>query len=88
MVAITWPHLRRPVTAAAGLAATISLGEFGATSFLSRSGSATMPIAIERLLGRTGALVQAQGYALAIILAAVTVAIVLLVDVAGEDRRS
>ena len=48
------PHLRRPLVAAAGLAAAISLGEFGATSFLSRSGSETMPIAIERLLGRTG----------------------------------
>ena len=73
---------------AAGLAAAISLGEFGATSFLSRSGSATMPIAIQRLLGRTGTLVQAQGYALATILAAVTVALVLLVDVVGEDRRT
>ena len=60
-----------PLIAAAGLAAAISLGEFGATSFLSRSGSATMPIAIERLLGRAGALLQAQGYALATILAAV-----------------
>jgi thiamine transport system permease protein len=85
---ITWPHLRRPMTAAAGLAAAISLGEFGATSFLSRSGSATMPIAIQRLLGRAGTLVQAQGYAMAAILAAVTVALVLLVDVAGEDRRT
>ena len=87
-VAITWPHLRRPLTAAAGLAAAISLGEFGATSFLSRSGSATMPIAIQRLLGRAGTLVQAQGYAMATILAAVTVALVLLVDVVGEDRRT
>ena len=34
------------------------------------AGSETMPVAIERLLGRTGALVQAQGYALATILAA------------------
>ena len=39
---------------AAGLAAAISLGEFGATSFLSRRGDETMPIVIERLLGRTG----------------------------------
>ena len=60
---VTVPHLRRPLVAAAGLAAAISLGEFGATSFLSRSGSETMPIAIERLLGRAGGLLQAQGYA-------------------------
>jgi thiamine transport system permease protein len=84
---ITLPHLRRPVTAAAGLAAAISLGEFGATSFLSRSGTPTMPIAIDQLLGRAGALLQAQGYALATILAATTVALVVLLDVTG-DRRS
>jgi thiamine transport system permease protein len=84
---VTLPHLRRPVTAAAGLAAAISLGEFGATSFLSRSGTPTMPIAIDQLLGRAGALLQAQGYALAVILAATTVAVVVLLDVTG-DRRS
>lgn len=74
------PHLRRPVTAAAGLSAAISLGEFGATSFLSRSGRQTMPIAIEQLLGRPGAALQAQGYALAVILAAATIAVVMLLD--------
>ena len=66
------------------MAAAISLGEFGATSFLSRSGRETMPIAIERLLGRTGTVLQAQGYALAVILAAATIAIVLAVDVTGS----
>jgi thiamine transport system permease protein len=84
---ITLPHLRRPLVVAAGLAAAISLGEFGATSFLSRSGSETMPIAIERLLGRTGSALQAQGYALATILAVATVAVVVALDVGGGMRR-
>ncbi len=84
---ITVPHLRRPLVVAAGLAAAISLGEFGATSFLSRSGSETMPIAIERLLGRTGSALQAQGYVLATILAVATVAVVVALDVGGEMRR-
>jgi thiamine transport system permease protein len=79
---IVLPHLRRPLLVAAGIAAAISLGEFGATSFLSRSGQETMPIAIEQLLGRTGTLLQGQGYALAVILAAATIAIVLLLDLA------
>jgi thiamine transport system permease protein len=74
------------VTAAAGLAAAISLGEFGATSFLSRSGTPTMPIAIDQLLGRAGALLQAQGYALAVILAVTTVTVVVVLDVTGERR--
>jgi thiamine transport system permease protein len=83
---VTWRHLRRPVVAATGLAAAISLGEFGATSFLSRSGTPTMPIAIDSLLGRAGALLQAQGYALATILAATTVIVVVSLDVTGERR--
>ena len=81
---ITLPNLWRPLVVGAGLAAAISLGEFGATSFLSRSGQETMPIAIERLLGRTGTVIQAQGYALAVMLAAATIAIVLAVDVTGD----
>ncbi len=62
------------------LAAAISLGEFGATSFLSRSGGETMPIAIEQLLGRTGTILQAQGYVLATVLAATTVVLVVVVE--------
>ncbi len=81
---VTVPFLRRPLVAAAGLAAAISLGEFGATSFLSRSGSETMPIAIQRLLGRAGGLLQAQGYAMATILAAVTIVFVVLLELAGD----
>jgi thiamine transport system permease protein len=80
--------LRRPLATAAGLAAAISLGEFGATSFLSRTGKDTLPIAIERLLGRTGRLFQAQAFALSTILAAATITIVVLVDLAGGDVRS
>ena len=80
------PAIRRPLATSAGLAAAISLGEFGATSLLSRSGSDTLPIAIERLLGRTGRLFQAQAFALATILAAATMVIVMFVDRAGGTR--
>lgn len=79
------PLVRRPIATGAGLAAAVSLGEFGATSFLSRSGSETLPIAIERLLGRTGSLFQAQAFALSTILAAATILIVVAVDAAGGD---
>ncbi len=81
---VTLAHLRRPLLLAAGLAAAISLGEFGATSFLSRRDSETMPIVIARLLGRTGDVVQAQAYALATILAVVTVLVVVALDLAGD----
>ena len=74
------PYLWRPLVVGGALAAAISLGEFGATSFLSRSGGETMPIAIERLLGRTGSLLQAQGFVLATLLALATVVLVVLVE--------
>ncbi|MEM9041043.1 MAG: ABC transporter permease subunit [Actinomycetota bacterium] len=73
-------HLWRPLAVAAALAAAISLGEFGATSFLSRSGGETLPIAVEQLLGRAGALLQAKGNALAAVLAFLTIGVVLVVD--------
>jgi len=85
------PHLWRPLAVGAALAAAISLGEFGATSFLSRSGGETLPIAIEKLLGRTGSLLQTKGYALSVVLAAVTIALVMIVDRTGDvvgARRS
>lgn len=84
--AVVVPFLWRPLTVGAALAAAISLGEFGATSFLSRSGGETVPIAIEQLLGRTGSLLQAQGYVLATMLAIVTIVLVAVVDRSHELR--
>jgi len=82
------PYLWRPLAVGAALAAAISLGEFGATSFLSRSGGETLPIAIEQLLGRTGSLLQTKGYALATILAAATIGLVMVIDrMGGVDAR-
>jgi thiamine transport system permease protein len=66
----------RPMLTGAGFALAISLGEFGATSFLTRSGRETLPIAIERLLNRPGALLHAQGYVLASVLALLTFVII------------
>jgi len=82
------PALRRPLTAGAGLAAAVSLGEFGASSVLSRSGGETLPMVIERLLARTGGDFQARGHALAALLAVVTVALVTLVDLGGDAREA
>ena len=68
--------LRRPLLAGAGFSAAISLGEFGATTILSRSGSETLPIVIGRLLARAGALPRAQAFAMATILLVLTTVIV------------
>lgn len=77
---ITWfrvdvPILRPAILRATGLSMAISLGEFGATSFLSRSGSTTLPIAIAQLLGRPGPATQQAGFALAALMVLVTVGV-------------
>ncbi len=80
------PYLWRPLASGAALAAAISIGEFGATSFLSRSGSATLPLAVEQLLGRTGTVLQTQGYVLAVILTVFTVVLVVVVEQLQRQR--
>jgi thiamine transport system permease protein len=67
--------LKSALLRATGLSMAISLGEFGATSFLSRSGSTTLPIAIAQLLGRPGAATQQAGFALAALMVLVTVGV-------------
>ncbi|MFM7745840.1 MAG: ABC transporter permease, partial [Actinomycetota bacterium] len=80
--------LRRPIGAATTLAALVSLGEFGASSLLSRRGNETLTMAIGRLLGRPGDLVQAQAFVASVVLAALCLVLVTFVDftTAGERR--
>ena len=80
----------RPLLTAAGFALAISLGEFGATTFLTRRGRATLPIAIEQLLNRPGALLHAQGFVLATVLAVLTIGVIGAVEAlrGWSDRRA
>ena len=52
--AIDLPLTARAMAVGAAFALAVSLGEFGATSFIVRPESTTMPVAIFRLLGRPG----------------------------------
>ena len=63
---------------AAGFAFAISLGEFGATVFIARPDTPTVPVAIFRLLGRPGELNYGQAMALSTILMVLCVAVALL----------
>lgn len=63
----------RPLLVGAGFSFAISLGEFGATSFLPRNpDNLTAPLVIYRLLGTPGQELRGQAMALAIVLAAIT----------------
>ena len=62
------PILGRALVVAAVFAFTISLGEFGATVFVARPQTPTMPLAIYRFLGQPGAVNYGQAMAMSSIL--------------------
>lgn len=64
----------------AGFAAAVSLGEFGATSFIVRPNSVTIPTLIFRLLGRPGAVTFTAAMALSVVLMVLTTALILSID--------
>jgi thiamine transport system permease protein len=66
--AVDWPIVRRAALAAAVFAFTVSLGEFGATSLVSRPEYPTLPVAIYRFLSQPGGMNYGQAMAMATIL--------------------
>lgn len=81
------PALRGNVLAAGALAFALSMGEFGATAFVSRSLEPTLPLAIVKFLGRPGDLNVAQSYAASCVLLVVVGFVVLVVDRAGAKEH-
>ena len=78
---IDLPIARRALLIGAGFGFAISLGEFGATSFVGRRPDLmTVPLAIERLLGQPGETIRGQAMALSVILLVITGGILLAID--------
>jgi thiamine transport system permease protein len=80
---IELPLLARPLAVAAGLAFAVSLGEFGATSFLARDEHPTLPVVIYQLIGRPGSDNFGMALAASVVLAGTTALVVLAVDRLG-----
>jgi thiamine transport system permease protein len=74
------PMLGRSLGLAVGFAFAISLGEFGATSFLARPERPTLPIVIFRLIGRPGADNLGMAMAAAVVLALVTAGVMAVAE--------
>ncbi|HBL07995.1 MAG TPA: hypothetical protein DDZ64_02670, partial [Acidimicrobiaceae bacterium] len=71
----------RALVVGAGFAFAVSLGEFGATSFLPRQPDRlTAPLALFRLLGTPGDLLRGQAMALAVVLMSLTAVSVLVIE--------
>ena len=67
---------RGAIATAAAFAMAISFGEFGATSFIARTDTPTMPIAIAKLLGRPGADNRAAAFGLSMLLIVIVGALI------------
>jgi thiamine transport system permease protein len=80
LASVDLPLVWRPLLAATGLAFAVSLGEFGATSFLARPDFPTLPVVIFHLIGRPGTENFGMALAASVLLAAVTVAVMGLVE--------
>lgn len=80
-----WREVDLPLMARAGMvsavfAFTISLGEFGATSFLARPETPTLPVAIYRFLSQPGAMNYGQAMAMATLLMLVCGISIFIID--------
>ena len=80
-----WKHVDLPIVSRAALvgaafAFVVSLGEFGATSFIARPTTPTIPTMIFRLLSRPGQTSFGTAMALSVVLAVMTAGIVMWID--------
>ncbi|MDR1634473.1 MAG: iron ABC transporter permease [Bifidobacteriaceae bacterium] len=80
--------IRRPAVVAAAYAFAVSVGEFGATSFLARPDTTTLPVAIYKLLGRPGADNLGLALAGAVVLAVITALAMVLAETTWRRRTS
>ncbi len=79
------PIVAKAAAVGAGFAAAISIGEFGATAFIVRPDTITVPTLIFRLLGRPGAVTYSGAMALAVVLMVATAGLILAVDRVRSD---
>jgi len=78
---VDWPLVRGAAVTGAGFAAAVSIGEFGATSFLARGQeSFTAPLAVFRLVSQPGAVLRGQALALSVIIGVLVAAIAALIE--------
>lgn len=78
ILTIDLPFLARGLGSSIGVAFAISLGEFGATSFLASPDYLTLPVLISRLLSRPGAHNYSMAIAGALVLALITAGLMAL----------
>ena len=86
-ISVDLPIMARALAGAAAFAFAVALGEFGATSFLARPETPTLPVLIGRLISRPGAVNSGMALAAATILAAACALVVFAIDALSGDRH-
>ncbi|MEU5835006.1 iron ABC transporter permease [Streptomyces diacarni] len=84
---VDFPLVRRALLVAAGFAFAVSLGEFGATVFIARPDTPTLPVAVARMLGRAGESNYGQAMALSTILMLVCTAVLFALERVRTDSQ-
>jgi len=74
------PLLKPAISTGLAFSLAMSLGEFGATSFLTRRESRTIPIIIASLFGKAGDIPRTTGMAASLVLIVTTAMIVITID--------
>ena len=85
LLQVELPLVSRSIGLAAAFSCAMSLGEFGATSFVARSTEPTLPLVIYRLVGKPGAAEQGLALAASVVLALVAAALMVAAE-AWFDR--
>jgi thiamine transport system permease protein len=80
LLAVDLPVAWRSLLAATGFAFAVSLGEFGATSFVVRDATPTLPVLIYRLISHPGAADAGTAMAASVLLAGATALVMLAVE--------
>ncbi|MBD3915726.1 iron ABC transporter permease [Nocardioides hwasunensis] len=80
LLTVDLPVVWKPMLAASGFAFAASLGEFGATSFLARDTSPTLPVVIFRLIGHPGEMNYGMALAASVVLAVATAVVMIAVE--------
>jgi thiamine transport system permease protein len=80
LTTVDGPYLVRGLGLAIGFAFAVSLGEFGATTFLARPDRPTLPVVIFRLIGRPGAENYGMALAASVVLAVLTAGVMALAE--------
>ncbi len=86
LATVDLPLVWRSVVAAAGFAFAVSLGEFGATSFLARPEAPTLPVLVYQLVSRPGADNAGMALAASVVLGLLTVTVIGVVERVRSTR--